>query len=131
MAEPLLRQLLRAVVVFEEFPGDPVGHIRARSAEFSAHAFLRRGPDHIPVFVHETDGGDGFVLSFRAAAALAIAYAHAPILGALAARSGAAVAATTAAETEVGLCMHAIVEEWSSVNTRSSAEPRRTASARS
>jgi hypothetical protein len=108
-AEPLLLQLLRAGVVFEEFPGDSIGHIRARSSELSAYAFLRGGPDHVPVFVHETDGGYGFVLSLRAAAALAIAYVHTSILRARAACSSAAArGAAVAAETEVGLCMHAI-----------------------
>jgi len=60
----------------------------------------------------------------------AIAYVHAPILGARAARSGAAVAATTSAETKVGLCMRAIARGVVLVNTRYSAEPRRMASAR-
>src|SRR2546430_2408018 len=52
-----------------------------------------------------------------------------PILGARAARSGAAVAATTSAETKVGLCMRAIARGVVLVNTRYSAEPRRMASA--
>src|SRR5262245_56979476 len=68
-----LLQLFRPFVVFLELRRDLFGDIRARAAEFSAEAPLRRGPDHVAVLIDKPDGRDRLMPSLAGVLAFVFA----------------------------------------------------------
>src|SRR3974390_1593484 len=95
-----LAQLPGSLEIFLQFRRDLFGDIGAGAAEFGAQALLRGGPDHVAVFVHEADGGYGFVPPLGRVLRFVLANADPPI--------ASAGAPCSAARPAIGMRVNAI-----------------------
>src|SRR5439155_11012146 len=86
-------QLLRPLVVFDQLFRDPLRHIRTGPPELAALAFLRCGPDHVAILVHQPDRADRLMLALLAVARFVFADSNSPIGTAAVGRARAPVRA--------------------------------------
>jgi hypothetical protein len=127
-----MRQFHRPLVIFRQPLRGLIRHIRTGAAKLAAQAFLRGGPDHVAVLIHQAHGRIGLMPAFHR---VADSLSPAPMRVLLVARSSLHVPSLSAVSSSVWdvlslLCtFRPSIEECVSLKTRSSPDPRKMASA--